>query len=516
MHKRIRTVLVNGLLLVGLIGLLIAYFVLVGNLPARIYTPAQQEYLSYNYSRSISQVAPIWNMVQPEGVQPGSPVTPFVFPGQESCVRATLAARYENQEGVSVTVYDLDFRGEYYLAHPGPMTTTLELFFPFPSNLETLHEVRFLVDGEEPAGAHYSTRGIHWQTVLGAGAEHQIVISYQADGANSFSYGLHHDQRSDVDIMVTVMGLVGSEVPNASLPPSASETTDEGETFAWNYANLIPDRDIQLTLPTRLSFAQRVAQLQDDFSVLARLAPFLVGLFLASLAGVLYLSSARLRPESYLLTGCGLALFYPTLTYLSGVINVVPAGILALLLVSGLLLRFISLAADSRQIRWRVGLLLLVFLGAFSLGTLTPWRGLLWTGGGLLLIGAFMLLYARPPAARQPVAAPPPAEIPPEPAPVPLPDKTISEPEPVPPPDVITTEPEPVPASDDAPSEPANHFCPYCARALADDHNFCPGCGRDTSPLHRCAGCGYQQFIPAALESVYCLHCGHLLSEKES
>ena len=40
-------------------------------------------------------------------------------------------------------------------------------------------------------------------------------------------------------------------------------------------------------------------------------------------------------------------------------------------------------------------MLVLVYLGCFSLGTLTPWSGLFVTGGALLLVGAFMLLYAR-------------------------------------------------------------------------------------------------------------------------
>jgi hypothetical protein len=482
--KQMGRVLVNGLLLMGLVGLLVAYSVAVNDLPSRVYTLEQQEYLGYNYSRSVSQLAPTWNVVHP-----GDQGAPTILPGQESRVRAILAARYEEQEGVSVTVYDLDFHGHYRLTHPGPMTTTVQLFFPFPGNLETLHQVCFMVDGEEPPDAHYATHGISWQTVLQAGEEHQIAISYRADGANSFTYGLHHNQRSDVDVVFTVSGLVGSEVSKASLPPTANDSDGEGETFTWAYTGLIANRDIQLTLPTRLSFAQRVAQLQDDFCALAMLAPLLIGLFLASLAGVLYLSRVHLRLEGYLLIGCCLALFYPMLTFLSGVVNVIFAAALALLLVSSLLLAFLSLVAGWRQTWWRAGLLLVIFLGMFSLGMLTPWRGLLLTGGGLMLVGTFMLLYARRPAGLEPEPAPMPAEI-------------VPEPEPAPPAAEVTLKPDDL-------------HCPYCARALADDYSFCPGCGHDTSPLYRCGGCGHEQLVPAELEPAYCLNCGQLLSGKE-
>ncbi|MBN1992082.1 MAG: zinc ribbon domain-containing protein [Anaerolineae bacterium] len=480
--------LISGVLLVILIGLLITYFAVVNTLPTQIYTDAQQEYLNYNYSRSVSQKAPVLNIVQ-QGDQAAA-----MLPIQDSRVRATLAARYEEQEGVSVTVYDLDFQGEYHLVHTGSATNTIELFFPFPNNLETLHEVRFLVDDEEPANASYTTRGISWQVTLPPGEEHQVIISYQADGANRFSYGLPQDQRVNVDIVVTVLGLPGSEVPRAFLPTTSSKVTNEGEIFNWQYPGLIADRDIQLILPTRLSFTQRVAQLQDDFSILAGLAPFLVGIFLVTLFGVLRQSRVQLRSEGYLLIGCGLALFYPLLTFLSGLVGATLAAILALLLVSSLLLFFLGLAVGWRKIWWRVSLLLFIFLGIFSLGMLTPWRGLLLTMGGLLLVGIFMLLYARrpPPAEDIELALPSEKEalIKPE-SPLPL-----TKPEPVSPPA----------------KEPPTRHCPYCARALADDYHFCPGCGHETASLRRCPHCAQAQFVPPELEQVYCLHCGQKIN----
>lgn len=492
MVKRIGTLFISGLLLVALAGSLIGYLAVVNNLPSQIYTASQQEYLSYNAIRSISQLAPTWNVVESGGR------VATILPVQESHIQATLTARYEEQESVSVTVYGLDFRGEYHLANSDPTPTPVELFFPFPGNLETLHEVRFFVDGEEPPDADYTTRGISWQAVLEPGEEHHLVISYRADGANNFAYGMHHNQRTDVDVTLTVVGLVGSEIPKTSLPPTANELTDDGQIFTWKYRGLIADRDIQITMPTRLSFRQRLAQLQDDFRTLARLAPFLVALFLASLAGVLHVSDVRLRLESYLLAGLGLALFYPTLTYLSGVVGVILASALALTFVSGLLLAFLGLTVGWRQIWWRAGLLLVVFLGLFSLGMLTPWRGLLASVGALSLVGTFMLLYARRPIIPEPEPAPQSAEIPPE-------SKPISQP------DGVASESEVVLISSEAGPESDSFYCLHCGRALADDYSFCPGCGHNTSAFHPCADCGHRHFVPAEVEPAYCIHCGGLL-----
>jgi len=413
----------------------------------------------------------------------------------ETKVNATLTANYEEQAGVIITVYDLEYKSEYVLVYPGPAeTATVTLFFPFPNNLETLHEVSFLVDDVEPPGAIFSVQGISWQAELSTDQEHEIFIDYKADGVNSFAYGLQQNLRSDVDVTLTILGLDGSEVPQSSLPTTDVVNLEDGERFEWGYTGLIPNRDIQINLPTRLSFAQRVAQLQDDFRALGNWAPILIGLFLASLAVLLRFVDVRLPLESFLMIGFALALFYPTLTFLSGLINVILAAILSLAVISALVVTFLGLTVGWRLTWLRVSLLLIVFLGIFSLGMLSPWRRLLTTSGGLLLVGTFMLAYAK----RK----------------IPLVTETEPEPEPV-----IESEPEtepdekitPISPEEPIALEPVRAHCPQCGRDRADDFAFCPGCGYDTQNLHRCKNCEHEQHISPESEKTFCLNCGESL-----
>jgi hypothetical protein len=478
--KRLREYLVTGLLFLGLAGVLIVNLGIVIDLPARVYTPAQLEYLDYNRGRSISQVAPTLNIITPEGVSE----TAILSYVRESRVRAILAARYEEYESVSATVYDLDFRGEYRLVYDGSRDTTVQLYFPFPGNLETLHEVSLQVDGEEPPGVEYTTDGIRWQTVLPAGEEHRIGISYLADGASAFGYRLYHNQRADVDVSITVAGLTGSRVPRSSLPTTAREVTEDGEILTWNYSGLVADRDIHLALPTRQSFAQRMAQMQNELRILARLAPVLVGGFLASLAVVFRLRRVRLQTESYLLAGCGFALFFPLLAFLSGIVGLVPAAIAALLIVSGLMVTFLGRLSGWRGTGWWTALLLVIFLGFFSLGMLTPWQGLLVTSGGLLLVGTFMWLYARrlpdseagapgapPEVASGREADPQPEEGSPELEAV-LHDEPDQDSEPALLAQGAGWESDLAQPGTKSVLQPAAFHCPYCARVLADDYRF--------------------------------------------
>lgn len=507
--KRIARLFLPLIMTVGLLAVLVAYAIVVNDLPARIYTPVQQEWLSYNRGRIITQIAPELNVVSSEGA-----LLPVILIGDDHTVRATLIGRYEERGGVSATIYDLDFRGEYHLAHSDSSAALFEWFFSFPANLETLHDVRFLVDDAEPDGVDYSTRGIRWQTWLEPGEEHQVVISYRAEGANSFSYSLPRERRINVDLKATVVGLLGSQSAQGHLRPTLGQEVENSEVFVWNYQNLIADRDIQLTLPVQLSFAQRVAQLQDDFQALSRMAPLLVLFFLVALVALFHLNRIRLQPETYLLAGFGLALFYPLLTFLSGLVDVIAAATLAILLISGLLIAFLGLAAGWRRVRWRVGLLLLVFLGFFSLGMITPWRGLSLTLGAILLAALFMASLTQRPVEPEftPQLVDEAADVEPELA-QDDPDQG-DEASVVPEAPALKAPPEQEFEQVEEPEpEPAGLYCPFCAYRLADDHHFCPACGHETDQIGACPDCGRKQFIPAGQKTVHSLCCGVLIQQ---
>jgi hypothetical protein len=491
-----KRVLINGLLVLFLAFLLVSYVVVTSDLPSRIYTSSQRAYIADNLGRIVAQEAPTYNVVlesevaaEIDGTAQDVDVAPVFLPVEESVVEAILIARYEEQEGVSATLYDLDFSAEYVLRNPGPGLSRVELFFPFPSNLETLHEVRFLVDSEEPEGVQYSTQGIRWSASLRANETVHVEIGYKADGATSLTYGLQHEQRTDVDVNIRVMGLVGSEVPQYSLPATSVEEEEGGERFEWQYDDLIANRDIRIDLPSQLSFVQRVAELEDDFRAMAGLAPFLVVLFLAALAAMLYAMDIRLQLHSYLLVGCGLALFYPSLTFLSGLVPVGLAALLALLPISAILLAYLGLAVGWRRTWWRVGVLLVVFLGLFSLGMLTPWRGLLMTAGGILLVATLMVLYANRSVA------------------------LAEEEEPEPSLESDAVQPEPVEAKPAVVAEPERieRHCPHCGRQLAEDYQYCPGCASGVQFFGRCSACGHEQFVPPDMEQVHCIRCGRAL-----
>jgi hypothetical protein len=487
--------------------LIVAYIVVTSDFAAEIYTPDQQQALAVHGRLRLTQAAPVSNfyrgfvgdeLIVLEANEIDTPGVAATMGATDCRVRATLDARYEQVEGFNTTVYDLDFEGTYTLRYTGAVpTTTLELIFPFPTGLDTLNQVCFLVDGEEPSGVRYSLNNITWWTEMASGDEREVVVRYRARGVGSFRYALEHNRRlENLDVEITVQGLEGSEVPDESLPTTAFKDADNGGQFAWRYDALIADRDVQVELPARMSFLQRVGQLREPMRRLALASPLLVTLFIASLAGLHRLSGILLPLQHYLLAGLGFFLFYPALTFLSGVLELPLAAAVALFIVTGLLLSFWGRVIGWRRAWLPTLLLCAVFLGLFSLGAMSQLRGLLITAGGVTLVGMFMLLVAR---RRDTNLKSPTIRLRSGQA------SNLKETE------ESDTGDESRVGLEEAMSP--TRYCPHCGGLLDEAFAFCPACGRDAKTFRRCPACGTEHYVSSETELRHCPACGEQMDE---
>ena len=486
MLKRISLSAALGLILLSLI---IAFVAVVGNLKAQVYTPSQRHFIESNVYKNIAQRGVEVNFVAPAGA-----LMPASIGALDNQISVALGVRYEDRGGVTLTFYDLDFAGLYRIANTVQVgdtptsTITAELFFPFPGTVDMLHNVQFLVDGEEPADAQYSLQGIRWQTTLSPEEEREIEVRYKAKGVGSFAYSLDHNRRiRNLDAEIKVRGAAGTQVPNQALAPSAHTPGDDGDVFSWQYQGLITNQDIAIELPARLSLSQKIEKMSPLFAGLSFLAPALMVSFLACLATALHLSAVRLRLEHYLLMALGFFLFYPLLIFLASVLGLTAAAALSLLVIGGLLLVFMRKVESSPQTWVYAAFLLAVFLGLFSLGLLTRWRGLLLTAGGILLVGFFMQLAARL-KAREPASPP----------------TSLGEESP----SVVEAAVEGEETAEQVTEETFDKFCPRCGRGLLPDYTFCPGCGHDERAFLACQHCGRQHYAADRESLAFCPGCG--------
>ncbi len=175
-----------------------------------------------------------------------------------------------------------------------------------------------------------------------------------------------------------------------------------------------------------------------------------------------------------------------------------------------LLALFLAQQVADRTVMLWILWLALIFLGLFSLGMLTPYRGILLTLGGFLLVGTFMLAYGKRPLRlatsvhRSGQALSTPTEPEPEPSPT---DEALMPNQPTEP---IEPEPELEVDSDiPEPSLPTVYvYCPQCGRGLEEAFDYCPGCSYDARQITRCPQCHHDQIASTEDDPRHCVHCG--------
>ncbi len=406
------------------------------------------------------------------------PLVTLNFATWENDVEAEITARYEEDAAQNRTLYDLNFESVYQFSYGEIPTTTLEFIFPFPENLATLHDVQFLVNGEEATDVQFSPQQIRWVTPVVSGDEFEIGVQYKASGEGQFVYALRQGLRADsLDATFVVKGAPDSTVAAGSLPPTDQNRIDGKDVFTWQYNDLIVDQNIQLDLPIAQTIAEQTAVFQYEFTTLRQIAPLLVILFLLSFALILRMTEWRLSLPGYLILGLTAAWFYPLFTFLSSEIGIVWAGILATGIVFVLLLLFLRLMLKT----WRVGLLLawpfFICIGMLSLGMFSSYSAVWLAVGGTLLGGTLLVAYAQRPFTFEPTSP-----------------TTVTESEAAEQPDTPTI------------------YCPQCGRLQDEDFDYCPSCGFDNEQLQRCQHCHHEQIINTTAgddeQIAFCLHCG--------
>lgn len=395
--------------------------------------------------------------------------------------------------------YEARFEGAYAIRHlddpeddEEPQPTVVQIFFPYPSNADTLPDTIVTVDGEEPEDARYTLSGVSFTLSLLPGETFDVRVTYRAFGSTDYTYTLAGEERlKKLDVTARVAGTLGSApvIPaETALRPSSEPRTDgEGWAARWQYENLLTRRDITVAMPA----PPMVEDLGDHAGALTRAALGAMLLFLAVLALGSRVREADLKPADYAVAAIGVAFMFPLIVYLSRALTI-PSGfviglvVIALVVVDGL--------------RRRVGLNFALSYGGFGLivgpallaaAVVFPHlAGLMLSTVGLLMIGF---------ATRT----------------VPVLVRVREQ----------AREAEPIPAGPERPEGlsaesssdlDGQHFCTHCGREIGEEFGFCPSCGREVQRASHCKDCGHELCPTCHDEQQHCPHCGSRISQDQS
>ncbi len=488
-------------LILILLGMMVGSIGLTSQLPRRVYTAEQQEWLALNDQLRVRQSAPEINysvLSASSSYLPAVPSQPLALGARESHITADIDVRYKEKDGATVTAYDLHFAATYLIANPdAQQPITVEIAFPFPQTAAVLSEVTLDVDGAEPPGVIYTMQSINWKAMLDPGQECKIEVRYRAEGVGSFGYRVPQSERMrDFDLRVAIRGAQEIKIPESALEPTARQDAANETVLSWRYLNTITNRNVQVELPARprLAFAQRVERLGQFFMQLALAAPLLTVLFLLCWLVVVRLESLRVTHEHTVLLGIGFFLFYPLFIFLAGFVEVSLAFAAALVVAGALVVGYGVRVLGGRLVTIYLIPLLMIFYGLLTRGLTEPrYLGLMLAISSVSLVALYMWRVSR----RKPQAAPA-AEA-----------KSVTQVEPVKEaaPTQETQAAAPVEETRPVPAREVERYCIHCGQRTEGSFKFCPQCGQGAQATRQCAGCGLE-YIPGGDMPGYCPACG--------
>lgn len=485
--------------------------------------------------------------------------TPVPIERESSQIKLDIVALYGDEQDKELRRYQAVFEGTYVIRRkqltdeekkqwdqaqqrrrrrglpPQKNKMDIIVFFPFPGSADTVPEATLLVDGKEPEKSSYKQAGVSCELEFLPEQKHEVKVSYRAHGTEDFVYMLEHDERiKQLSYAVTIKGVQRKPIlpPKECLDPTTA-LARQGETYAvaWDYTNLLTQRDIIIQIPAPL-FGGDIAHRMPNLIRTGVVSLVLLALLLASGGSIV---GKRLTLGQFFLLALPVVMFYFLLLQLSKYASLFLAFALAFVLMTMLVIPILA-RVQGRRFAWTYGLFgLIVIVGMFSAAALLT-KG----AGTLVTIAVFALVaylvYAAP---RLPLfQARPERVLPPPPPPPPPPlldvDDDLAEGEAGesgesgPAPGAVAAEAEPLalPATEPAappagplpepppPAPPPGHYCAYCGRHVEDSFEFCPGCGKPAGVTRPCARCGMEICGACASSYRYCPGCGSALAEQ--
>jgi len=257
---------------------------------------------------------------------------------QPSQTNVNVSLKYEpKKKGLLwYRTYLVDFRGDYTVTNPTPITQTMYIKFRFPARDATYSNVSFTVNGApSPAAGAMIGDGIVEAVTLAPAESAKVTAAYQSRGTDSWGYSFGDTTRIRNFHLAMATDFSEIDFPAGTGSPTDRIAAGRGWNLAWSYPDVINAQSIGMNMPAVLNpgpVASRIA----FFSPVSLLFFFTVLVLFCVLQGV------DLHPMNYFFLAAGCFAFQLLFAYLVDLIPLLPAFAVAaavsLALVSGYLL----------------------------------------------------------------------------------------------------------------------------------------------------------------------------------
>jgi hypothetical protein len=231
--------------------------------------------------------------------------------------------------------YLVDFRGNYTVQNPTPITQTMYIKFEFPAKDVSYTDVSFTINGvpSSAAGAKIDN-GIVEAVTLPPGESAKVAVAYKSRGTDTWGYSFGDTTRIRNFHLAMATDFTAIDFPAGTGSPTDRARAGGGWNLDWSYPDVINAQAIGMNMPAVLNpgpVASRIA----FFSPISLLFFFTVLLLFCILQAV------DLHPMNYFFLAAGCFAFQLLFAYLVDLIPLLPAFCVAaavsLALVSGYL-----------------------------------------------------------------------------------------------------------------------------------------------------------------------------------
>ena len=316
-------------------------FILICTTVGWIILGASLQFRSSTFSDSLSsEVEGVWgpSMKQAHPViyylTPTSPNGRSLIQPARSEVKVALNYEPKKRGLLWHRTYQVDFKGEYLLENPTPITQTLYVKFQLPSEAASYHSFSFLLNGKQSTDDKKSKDGITDAVTLEPGGTAKMSIAYKTRGTNDWGYTFGESNRIRNFQLSMLTNFTEFNFPARTGSPTERQRDKNGWSLTWNYPDVIGELPIGMDMPKVLNPGD-VAVRITYFAPVSLLFFFSVLLILSLVLGV------NLHPMNYFFLAAGLFAFQLLFAYLVDLIPLnlafaIAAGI-SLMLVSGYL-----------------------------------------------------------------------------------------------------------------------------------------------------------------------------------
>ncbi|MDX1957994.1 MAG: hypothetical protein SFU98_05445 [Leptospiraceae bacterium] len=262
--------------------------------------------------------------------------------------------------------YNLDFVGTYKIKNIRNKVSNVKFYLALPLYAGNITDISIEMDGKPYKGDTNLANGVDWSGLMNADEEHEIKITYKAQGTGSFSYSLAATKLEIKELLVQVeTDFTHYTVPDLAMVPSTIDSDSKLTKLNWNTKNLITGQNISLSFEIPGNYG-KVASKLYFYSPLALL------LFVGMIVLFTVAKQTHLHPMQYLFLIASFTIFYLLGSYLISYMSIILGILTSLIISTGIMLYYAKLINKGNFLIGLIGASALIFQWFFSIAFFFP------------------------------------------------------------------------------------------------------------------------------------------------